>query len=75
MSAAYEMLEFETLIERLYVQAALEVCGRTIKVDREYLEEEGDPPDAHQHVDPMPFDYNHDKVDKLGRLLIRHNYH
>lgn len=74
MSAAY-VTEFETLIERLYMQAALEVCERTGKVDRELLEEEGDPPDAHQHVDPMPFDYNLDKVDRLGRLLIRHNYH
>jgi hypothetical protein len=75
MSAAYaRMPGFANLIEQLYVRAALEVCSR-LKEERDLMDEEGDPPDAHQHVDPMPFDYNLDKMDKMGRFLIRHNFH
>lgn len=64
---------FITWVELQFPRTATEICARVN--DNESMSEEGDPPDAHQHVDPMPFDYNLDRTDRMGRLVIRHNFH
>jgi hypothetical protein len=61
-----------TWVEEQFRLAAIEMCNWCEKAR---LGEEGDPPDAHQHIDPMPFDYNLSVRDVRDRLVIRHNFH